>query len=256
MPPGSVLAALFGVVATAFAVESTLGFGAMVVTVTLGSLVLPIESLLPAFVPLNIAISLYLTVRYRASVDWPLLLRGVLPWMVAGLPLGLLVVRALGSGRLKTALGVLVVALAALELNRVRRNRARPGDAPPPAPAREYPAVRAGLLFLAGAVHGAFATGGPLTVYVTGRALADKSRFRATLSALWLVLNTALVAGYAVVGTLNAASARLSGALAAAPLVGLAAGEWLHRRVPVVAFRVLVFGVLLAVGVVLALGPR
>ena len=241
MPP---LLPLALVVCAAFAVESALGFGATVITVSLGARLMPVASLLPAFVPLNLALSLYLAARHRGAIDRGLLGRRVLPLMLLGMPAGMLLIRRLSEAAARRVLGALVVSLALAQLARLAR---ADGDEPaaPPGPAG------AALLAAAGAVHGMFGAGGPLAVYVVGRALADKARFRATLSALWLALNAVLVAGYAADGAINRASLGVTAALAPALGLGLAAGEWLHGRVPERAFRVGVYAVLLAVGAAL-----
>ena len=232
------------IVCAAFTVESALGFGATVITVSLGARVLPVRDLLAAFVPLNVALSLWLAARHRRAIDWRLLGRRVLPLMLLGMPLGMLLVRHLAEHATRRVLGALVVALAVAQLARLRRPEAEaPAAAPGPA--------AAALLAAAGVVHGMFGSGGPLAVYVIGRALPDKSRFRATLSALWLALNAVLVGGYAVDGAITAASLRTTAAMLPALGLGIAAGEWLHGRVPERAFRVGVYAVLLVVGAAL-----
>jgi uncharacterized membrane protein YfcA len=225
---------LFAIVAAAFTVEAALGFGASLVMVTLGALLLDIRSLLVAVVPLNVTLSLWLVVRGRRHVDTRLLFRAVLPLMALGLPLGMWALRALDASLMKRTFGVFVTLLALSAL----ANRGQRGPA-----ARSAVTDRL-LLFAGGVVHGAFATGGPMAVYVVGQRLADKAAFRATLSSLWLVLNSLLVISFVVDGRLDAASlvttAKLLGALA----VGLVVGEVLHRRVPEHTFRTLVWVVL------------
>jgi uncharacterized membrane protein YfcA len=234
------------VVLAAFAVETALGFGATVVAVALGAFVAPINAVLPPFVVLNVALSSYLVARYRREVDRRLLFARVVPWMGLGLPLGALAGRVLGAAGLRLAFGVFVVALSAVEL---RRGRAGASAEPAPPPSR---IAGSALLVAAGVVHGAFATGGPLAVYVAGREIGDKARFRATLAALWLLLNAALLGLYAAEGRLGGASPALAAALAPALGAGILLGERIHRRVPVALFRTLVFVLLLGAGLLLA----
>jgi uncharacterized membrane protein YfcA len=111
-------------------------------------------------------------------------------------------------------------------------------------------AVEAGLLTLGGVIHGAFSTGGPMAVYVTGRRLTDKGRFRATMSALWLVLNPILVVSYALSGKLGADTLGRSALLVAPLALGILAGEWAHAKVSGAAFRTGVFAMLLVVGLI------
>ncbi|MCC6646214.1 MAG: sulfite exporter TauE/SafE family protein [Polyangiaceae bacterium] len=234
---------LAGVVMLAFTVESAIGFGAMLVTVSLGSALLRLDVLLAAVVPLNVGLSAYLTARYAREVDRPLFTRRVVPAMLLGLPVGLLALSRLDPRWLKGALGAFVVVVAVAELTKRRDDGAR-------TPRLARPTAW-GLLALAGVFHGAFSTGGPLAVYVLSREGLDKAAFRATLSALWLVLGVVLVATYAATGAVGRDSLVVSFALALPAALGTALGELAHRRVSQRAFSRVVFALLVVVGVVL-----
>ena len=226
----------------AFTIETALGFGATLVTVALGSQLLSIDTILPALVPLNLALSIYLSARYFREVDQRFLFTRLLPFMAIGLPIGIAVYDRVEPSLLKRFFGAFLVLVAGTELWRLRT------DAPVRALAR---GPEIALLLAGGVIHGAFATGGPMAVYVTGRAIEDKGRYRATLSLLWALLNAAMIAGYAWSGDLSPASASLSVALVPAILVGMWAGELAHHRVPERMFRIIVFLMLLASGAML-----
>lgn len=232
------------IIVLAFTVEAALGFGATVVAVSLGAFLLPLDELLPSFVPLNVALSLFLVARNWRLIEGRLLLTRVLPFMAVGLPLGFLALASVDEATARTSLGAFVVWLAALELWRARTLASA---APLPG------SKRALALLLGGVVHGAFATGGPLVVYVLGRTLSDKGAFRATLSALWLVLNVALLVGFTARGVLDAQSAARSLAWLPFLAAGLLVGEVMHRRVPAAWFKRLVFLLLLVAGALLVL---
>lgn len=238
------LAALVLAVALAFAVETALGFGATVVAVSLGALLLPIDVILPAFVPLNLILSASVFLRARRHVAWRVLLAKTLPWMALGLPIGMLAFARLDPSTLRRAFGVFLMGLASLELLREAR-RARPGAL--------ALSTERGLLILGGAIHGAFATGGPMVVYVLGRTLTQKAVLRATLALLWLTMNLLLVTQYALQGKLTPASLGLSMPLAIGLGVGMVLGELLFRKVPEALFRRLVFVLLLVAGLLLVL---
>jgi uncharacterized protein len=233
-----------GVVFCAFSVEATLGFGATVVTVALAAFVLPVRTILPGFVPLNLVLALYLATRYRQHIDKSLLLKEILPAMLMGVPVGLWVFATADETLLKGIFGVFVAVISARELFRLwARDANKGGLLPRP--------LRWLLLVAAGVMHGAFSTGGPLAVYVAGKQLGDKSSFRATLSTLWAVMCVVLITGYAIGGAFGPSSLRL-GSLAALPLVaGMVAGEWMHRRIQPRAFQIAVFSVLLFAGFML-----
>jgi hypothetical protein len=138
-----------------------------------------------------------------------------------------------------------VVTLSALELTK----RAAAEGAPPPRTSR---VVGSALLVAGGMIHGAFATGGPMVVYVIGRTLGtDKARFRATLSVLWLTLNSILVVSYALSEKLTASSGTTSLAFIVSLGVGLALGEIAFRRIAPARFRTFIFGMLAVAGAVL-----
>jgi uncharacterized membrane protein YfcA len=237
---------LMPIVFLAFAVEASLGFGSALVAVTLGSILFPIDQLLPMLIPLSIVLSGYIAVRYRATIDRPMLLRRIVPFMALGLPVGLFALQTMPATWLKRAFAAFVLVLVGIELWKMVR-------APREAPAPLSRIASAVLLFLGGLVHGAFSTGGPLVVYVAGLDLAhDKARFRSTLSALWLVMSIALFVTFAVLGSLDAASLERSGLLVLPLVLGLVAGEVLHARVPATALRPLVFVVLGVAGIALA----
>ena len=77
-----VLLGLF--VLLAYTTEAMTGFGSIVIALSLGALVLPLDTLMPVLVPLNLLLSGYLSIRYRRLVHWRLLVRGILPLMAAG----------------------------------------------------------------------------------------------------------------------------------------------------------------------------
>ncbi len=237
---------LIAIVTIAFTVEAALGFGATVVTVALGSLLLPLDQLLPAFVPLNMCLSAYLSARYFRAVRWRMLLTEVLPVMLLGLPFGIFALARIAEAPLKLAFGISIIALSAVELLRPRVVRGS-GIAVRPLEGK----TAFGVLFLGGVVHGAFATGGPLAVYVVSRKIVDKTSFRATLSVLWLLLNVVLVSSYVVMGKVDTATLETAAPLALGLSFGLVVGEVLHRRVPERIFRVLVFAMLGIAGAVI-----
>ncbi len=87
-----------------------------------------------------------------------------------------------------------------------------------------------------------------MLVYVLGRELHDKARFRATLSAIWLVLNGLLVANLVSAGDLGERSLANSAVLLLSLAGGLVLGERAHARIDEARFRVAVYALLLLAG--------
>ena len=229
----------------AFTTEAALGFGATLVTVTLGSLVMPVDVVLPAFVPINVLLSMRLGWSNREHMRLDLVFRRILPLMAIGLPVGIIAFAELDSGLLVRIFGAFVVVLAVLELWRARY-------APPPSQ-HKGTLFEGVLLVLGGVVHGAFGTGGPMVVYVSGRLMPDKAEFRATLAALWLILNIVLFTSHIIGGRFTTHSAWLAAAFIPALVLGLVFGNALHHKIPAERFRPVVFATLAIAGLVLVL---
>ncbi len=232
------------IVFAAFLVEAATGFGSMVVALTFGALWFEVNELLAWLVPVNMVLSAYLVARGWRAVKWSFLGTRMIPLMAAGLILGtLLATEAAQTTWLKPLFGVFVIAVASWQLRSALKPAAQ--TAPLPAPAR------IATLFSAGVIHGIFATGGPLAVFVSARELPDKAAFRATLSMLWLVLNALVMPRLVMDGHVTAATLQTS-ALMLIPLgLGIGAGELIHQRLDEGRFRVIVATMLMIAGGVL-----
>ena len=235
--------ALFIVVG--FTVEAAIGFGATLISLALGSMVMPTAAVLFRVVPLNALLSLAIAVHAWRHIDARRLFFQLLPALLLGMPLGLLVLKALPARNLQLLLAAFVFLLAVAEL--VATVRADSSETRK----LSRPAILA-LLFAGGVAHGALATGGPPVVYVAARTFDDKASYRATLSALWLLLNAGLITVYALTGRVTGQTLLSSLPLLPAVLVGIFVGDLLHRRVPERAFKLVVFAMLLGVAALLA----
>jgi len=245
-PVWSALLPLMLVCTLAFTIETALGFGATLISVALGSLFLDIDAILHALVPLNLVLSTYLVARNFVHIDRAFLFRRLLPFMALGLPIGIFVFARLDASLLKRLFGVFLVSVAGLELWKILQMPSKEGNSSSMAAWQERL-----LLIVGGAIHGAFTTGGPMAVYVTSRVIDDKRAYRATLSALWALLNFAMLVWYIADGAIVPITMGLTLALAPSIAVGMIVGEILHKRVPVATFRKVVFAMLLLTVVML-----
>lgn len=235
-------ALLFLAVALAQLVETITGFGGTVLALSLGAQLGPIPPLVTALVAIGWLQSAWIVARAFREVRWATLLRVILPLTLPGLALGALFASRADEALLRRALGTFVIAAAALELLRLLR-----GGATAKLPA----VVTAALLLAGGFVHGVLGSGGPLIVTWLSRAVPEKAAFRATVSALWLLLNTALLLSLSLRPEKLPEAAPIFLVALPALLVGIALGELVQRRVPERAFRLVAQGVLLTTGVLL-----
>jgi uncharacterized membrane protein YfcA len=237
----ALVAALAGVAFAAFATEAMLGFAGTVLAVSLGAQLVPLDLLLPAFVPINLALSLSIAVADRARILWRQLAVELAPPVGVGAAFGLVLFRLPWRLHLQLCFGLFVVALAGLELWRMRR--------PAAAPSRW---TGRALLCAGGLAHGLFGAGGPMIVYVLRQRLADKAAFRATLAVAWLTLNSLLVANYAAMQLYRRELAAPMIAMAAVVAPAFVAGNRLHRAIEPALFHRVVVLLLVAAGALLA----
>lgn len=233
---------LFG----AYAVQAMSGFGAVVLAVTFGALLMPIRQLPPILVPLNVLLVTYLVARYYKTIDLRVLLLRILPLMGVGVVVGVYLFDYLPTEiDLKPWFAGLIILLSVLELIRLLKNLERvPVVDLVPGPV---------WMFLSGITHGLFASGGPLLVYAVNRLSLDKATFRSTLSAVWLVMNVSLTIFYLLSG--HTSPERVAGLVVFLPsiVLGTVLGEYLHHRAPEHQFRIIVSVILLCAGVALLL---
>jgi len=224
----------------AYLVQGITGFGAVILTLSVLAFLFPVKLLVPVLVVVSLAQVIWFALVGRRHIHWSHV-RIILVLSLAGLPLGYLVYRFLPAGALKIALGGFVVLVAVANLCGLRI-RIR------------IPELYYYLLnLLGGFFQGAMATGGPMLIIYAARVLEDKAAFRATLSIVWIVLNSILCITYLATGGFTEAMLPLVGVGCACMVLGTILGMLVHARIPQKPFRILVFVLLLISGVALLL---
>lgn len=109
------------------------------------------------------------------------------------------------------------------------------------------------LLIGAGIIHGIFVSGGPLLVAYMTKNVDDKREFRATLSTVWIGLNTIILIQSLVTGTITTSMTGYM-LLATVPLfMGILLGDALLKRMSQKVFMLLAYGLLVFSGISLLL---
>ncbi|MFH1438145.1 MAG: sulfite exporter TauE/SafE family protein [Pseudomonadota bacterium] len=233
------------IVVFAHFIETSTGFGATVIAVALAAHVVPIKILVVTLVLIAWLQSAWIISRSFRHIRWDVLLKRILPFTLLGLPIGIWSFSALGSAELKVILGVFVMAVSLVELVRLFRSSA--------APKPLSLGVSIAVLLGGGVFHGLFASGGPLVVYFASRGIEGKRSFRATLSVLWIMLNTTLIVTYLVSGRMEKESIVLAAWMLPALVIGIIAGEISHAKINEKTFRKLVQAILFFTGVFLVI---
>lgn len=224
--------ALAATVVLAVTVQTTMGFGAMLIMITIGAFIFTVPELTAVLVPLSVLQATVIVVRHPREVDWQTVGYRILPFVAVGMAISAGLTSARPEPWMKPALGVLVIGLALRELWALGR---------PGASATTRLAQGLGLV-AAGMVQGVFATGGPLVVWSIGQDPSiGKSHFRTTLNALWMMANAILTCVFVARGQIDETSLVRGAGLILPAFLGIGLGELLHDRVDETRFRVAVW---------------
>jgi hypothetical protein len=221
--------------------ETILGFGATLIALALGIYLFPLQTLVPILVILGLLQSIWLVARWFRYIEWRILWRDILPVSGAGMIIGILSRELASESQLRMVLGAFIVVVSIMELVYLFVKSAGRGEL------RWY--YRIPLLFAGGIFHGLFATGGPLIVYYASRQLKTQESFRATLSTLWLILNTVLLIGFSVSRQVDLSTLKITALVLPGLIIGIILGNFI--RVRELLFKVMTYALLLFSGLFL-----
>lgn len=236
--PFAATAVLFGLVvlATHF-IQGITGFGCAVLAMPFCILLTGIDTARPVLTVLALVLDIYLLFVSWKHVDWRQYVR-VLAFVLPGLPVGMVAYNVLPRTTLMHILAAFMVVVGIQGLvTHLRPSRGAP---------RPWPAwLLDSLLFIGGAMQGAFTSGGPPVIIYATQKLKDKASFRATLVAIWTTLNVFIIADVVVRHKLDGVPGKL--VLTSLPFLALGAllGDIAHRHISGERFTQLIYAVLL-----------
>lgn len=228
--------------------EAVAGFGSVILAITLGAYLFPVQQLIPILVPLNILLGVVLLAKHSGHINHRLLFMRILPLTAIGMPIGIYFFNSAPNEIVKPVFGFMVLAVAAYELWGIFRT------SPAPSPLKPWKAWL--FLFSGGVMQGLYASGGPFVVYYSVREMPNKGEMRSTLAALWLILNGMLVVALFNSGKFTVESLKITGLFVPAVLAGFFVGEKLHHRVSEKTFRGCIYALLVLAGMGLIVKPN
>lgn len=176
-------------------IQCITGFAGTVLAMPFSVMTVGYDTAKPILNVLGIAASVYIVAKdykYINKKEFAKITAVMLAGIVAGFFLSGLI--GIESRVMYIILGTVVIAFAVINACRFYTKKED----------KKYPVViSAALLIVSGIVHGMFVCGGPLLVTYLGGVIKDKREFRATVSSVWIVLNTIIMLGDIKLGYFN-----------------------------------------------------
>lgn len=168
-------------------IQGITGFAGTILAMPPSLMLVGYDTAKPILNALGILSGIYVLVTNGKNVNTKELRKVVLV-MAVGMTGGFLL-KALFTGKediLYKCLGIFVMGLAIQGLYAAREK----GDSRIPEKAGKTGVKGYALLVSSGLVHGMFVCGGPLLIGYLSKVIKDKVSFRATISTVWIILNT------------------------------------------------------------------
>lgn len=246
MPDVNLLVMLLPLILCAYTVQTMMGFGGAIIALAIGANFTSVDLIVGSMLPVSLLLYGTLMIKHYRHLQAKTLLMQVLPMVFVGFALGLLLLPYMNQGALKLVFALLVVLFAGREIWLLTRNGSKHG--------RNMGRMQASILQVAaGVVHVLFTTGGPPLVYSLSRMGMDKDAFRVSMCALWLPLNLVLAVAFVINGRINPETLKITACFLPVLPLGVFLGERLHKMVSGYIFKLLVYGLLLVSGLIMAL---
>ncbi|GIK23970.1 MAG: sulfite exporter TauE/SafE family protein [Rhodocyclaceae bacterium] len=214
----------FAVLSAAYFVRGVAGFGSGLIAIPLLLMWFPLLVAVPLVVALDYLASASQGIRDRQAICWAEIWP-ILPFAVLGVAAALYLLQTVDTRLLLKALAVFIIFYAMYTLS---------GKAPEGAHSRWW-AVSAGGL--GGLVGTAFGTGGPFYVAYLQMRKLDKTQFRATFAAIFLLDGANRLAGYFLTGILTLEFLKMLAMALPVMLAGIHLGGKVHASIGQEAFR-------------------
>ncbi len=234
------------------------GFGGMVITLAAGSLLFTLDQISAAALLANLIVSAYVLGSDLHHVNRPVLFRLIVPFMVPGVLAGIFLREMLIP--LPAMLGIFLLLIVPYRFYRERRDLSSGAEKEPDNRSmheRGHHAARslAGRLWTASAgfVQGWMNTGGPLLVYGLARAGLSPRSFRATLMAIWTVINTGVMISHVISGEFGKQQLYQTAFVIPTLPIFYGIGNYLHHRIPTKQFNSVIYGLLTLMGLFLVI---
>lgn len=217
------------------------GFGGGLTSMPLITMVLPLKMAAPMSVIVGTGTALYATWLSRKETDWKSAAVLII-FSLLGIPVGLYALSYLPDHIMKIGLGGFIILYSFYSLFIPRL------------PVYDKRWIAAPMGAVAGALGAAFSTNGPPVVMYGMLRNLGPAAFRGTLNAFFTANNIAIIGGLTTSGILTISTVKLVVLCIPTMILGSIVGQYVHKRISVKVFRIMVFLLLIASGAMLIKG--
>lgn len=220
---------------TANVIQAITGFAGTLLAMPLSMMLIGVHE---AKVILNIMAVLFcliLASKSRKHIQ-PKILLNIIAWMAVGMVFGIWIFEHLSLNILLPFYAIMIILIALKKLlikNEIKMSKW----------------MLNGVLLAAGIIHGMFVAGGALLVVYASTVLKNKENFRATVAAVWVVLNTGLMISDFVQGYMTPGVIKMAGISILPLLLAIYVGNKIHERIDQKVFMKITYALLLASGI-------
>lgn len=220
---------------TANVIQAITGFAGTLLAMPLSMMLIGVHE---AKVILNIMAvlsCLILASKSRKHIQ-PKILLNIIAWMAVGMVFGIWIFEHLSLNILLPFYAIMIILIALKKLlikNEIKMSKW----------------MLNGVLLAAGIIHGMFVAGGALLVVYASTVLKNKENFRATIAAVWVVLNTGLMISDFVQGYMTPGVIKMAGISILPLLLAIYVGNKIHERIDQKVFMKITYALLLASGI-------
>lgn len=208
------------IILTGSCVQSALGFGTTMITMGFLPLLMDYSKAMGLSIVMVTISTLYISVKYRESIQWAMMLPFLIPTAIICGIVNLLSAKV-SSNVMYLLLGIMFVAVSIFFFFFSSRIHIRP-----------TPVSGTILGIICGIFYGLFASGGPTAALYILPATKSKTEYLATIQAFLCVNNIVVLIISLVLGRLDMADLPLVGAGIVAMLAGTLLGLVIHDRIP------------------------
>ncbi len=229
------------------AVEGITGFGCMILALPFVASLIGVKEAVPILVILSTVFDILLVIRDRKHINWRIMLIITIGCGIF-MPVGFYFFKNLPEAVLMPALGVMLCLIAVLgffkTISKSKENVLQNKNGL--SKLNKYAAL---ILPFAGLVQGAFGGCGPFLVIYTSKKLPDKTEFRGTMAAVWIVLNFINLIQYVFTGMLTQNVMLTSVYLIPSILLGFVLGVAVHNKISKKKFSLLIYTIIFCSGI-------